>query len=100
MISLTKSYTRVVVLSAVIATGAANVVDLSQPFIEDEAAMTTSPGAAKNYEVASSDPLIRLAAAVVIEDGKVVTKYNRDNVDMNSPNQVWSTTKSWTSSFN
>ena len=93
--SLSKSYTRVVVLSAVIATGAANVVDLSQPFIEDEAAMTTSPGAAKIIEVASSDPLIR--AAVVLEDGKVVAKYYRDDVDENSPNQVWSTTKSWTS---
>jgi len=86
----------VVVLLAVIATGTANnnVVDLSQPFIEDEAAMTTSPGAAKIVEVASADPLIR--AAVVLEDGKVVTKYYRDDVDGTLPNQVWSTTKSWT----
>ena len=72
-----------------------SIVDLSKDFIEDTAAMTTSPGAAKIVEIASSDPLMR--AAVVLENGKVVAKYHRDDVDENTPNQVWSTTKSWMS---
>ena len=72
-----------------------SIVDLSKDFVEDTAAMTTSPGAAKIVEIASSDPLMR--AAVVLENGKVVAKYHRDDVDENTPNQVWSTTKSWMS---
>ena len=72
-----------------------SIVDLSKDFVEDTAAMATSPGAAKIVEIASSDPLMR--AAVVLENGKVVAKYHRDDVDENTPNQVWSTTKSWMS---
>jgi len=46
-------------------------------------------------ETASSDENIR--TALVLEHGKVVASYVRDDVDPNEPFQCWSTTKSWIS---
>ena len=71
------------------------IVDLSQDLPEDASAMASSPGAAAIDDFVSSDPLIR--AAIVLENGKVVANYHRDDVNANAPFQVWSTTKSWTS---
>lgn len=71
------------------------VVDLSLDLAEDTAAQASSPGAQVILDFASADPLMR--SAVVLEDGKVVSKYYRDDIDPTTPHQVWSTTKSWTS---
>ncbi|KAL9179786.1 hypothetical protein ACHAXT_007756 [Thalassiosira profunda] len=72
-----------------------SVVDLSRDLVDDTS--RTSTGALEFARIASSDPLLR--AAVVLENGKVVAKYYRGDpqVDPDTPNQVWSTTKSWTS---
>lgn len=71
------------------------IVDLSQDFVEDKDASTTSPGATKIYNMASADPF--MIAAVVLQEGKIVAKYYRDDVDKDKPNHLWSTTKSWIS---
>lgn len=71
------------------------IIDLSKDLPEDAVAMDSSPGAAALYGVASSDPLIR--AAVVLERGKVVAKYLREDVDETSPMPTHSVTKSWMS---
>jgi len=72
------------------------IIDLSQDFPQDTAAMTSSPGAAAIQQAASKDPLIR--AAIVLEHGDIVASYHRDDVDPNETTfQVFSTTKSWTS---
>jgi len=72
-----------------------NIVDLSQDLVEDADAMATSLGAVAVMTAASSDLLIR--TTLVLENGKIVAKYIRDDVEENEPNHVWSTTKSWTS---
>ena len=69
--------------------------DLSQELVHDTDAITTSPGSAAVNETAAKDPFIR--SAIVLEKGKVVAKYIRDDVDENEPHHVWSVTKSWTS---
>jgi len=77
------------------ADGTVTIADLSQDFPEDAAAMASSPGSMAIHDIASNDPLIR--AAVVLEKGIVVAKYIREDVDAETPFQVWSTTKSWIS---
>lgn len=74
---------------------AATIVDLSRDLTEDTAAMTKSPGALAIYKIASNDPSIR--TTIVLERGKVVAKYIRDDVDSDDPFHVWSVTKSWMS---
>lgn len=74
-----------------------DTADLTQELAEDVDAITSSPGATFVQELASNDPFLR--AAIVLENGKVVAKYTREDpqVDPSEPHQVWSTTKSWTS---
>ena len=72
------------------------VIDLSQDFPRDEAAIASSPGALAIEEMASQDPLVR--AFMVVENGTIVTNYHRDDVDPDDTTfQVFSTTKSWIS---
>ncbi|KAL7538631.1 hypothetical protein ACHAXR_009767 [Thalassiosira sp. AJA248-18] len=74
---------------------ATTIVDLSQDLPEDAAAIASSPGAAAINDIASSDPLIR--SAIVLENGTVVAKYYREDVDPNTPFNICSATKSWVS---
>ena len=73
----------------------AAVVDLSKELEVDESAVSSSPGSMAINDYASSNPLIR--TMMVLQDGKVVAKYVREDVDENVPNDTNSVTKSWTS---
>ena len=82
--------------SSTLSNNTPSIIDLSQDFPQDKAAMTFSPGAAAIQQAASQDPLIR--AAIVLEHGDIVASYHRDDVDPNETTyQVFSATKSWTS---
>jgi CubicO group peptidase (beta-lactamase class C family) len=54
-----------------------------------------NPGAAAITATATAFSEIR--TALVLEHGKIVAEYARDDVDPNDFYQVWSTTKSWMS---
>lgn len=73
----------------------ATVVDLSKELEVDGTAVSSSPGSMEVNNYASSNPLIR--TMMVLEDGKVVAKYVREDVDENVPYIVNSVTKSWIS---
>jgi CubicO group peptidase (beta-lactamase class C family) len=82
--------------SSTLSNNTPSIIDLSQDFPQDKAAMAFSPGAAAIQQAASQDPLIR--AAIVLEHGDIVASFHRDDVDPNETTyQVFSATKSWTS---
>ena len=74
---------------------AASIVDLSKDLEVDDAAVKSSPGSQAIMEYGKNSTLVR--TVMVLEDGKVVAKYIRDDVDENKPHDVRSVTKSWTS---
>jgi len=74
---------------------ASSIIDLSKDFEVDDAAVKSSPGSQAIMELCKNLPGIR--TFMVLEDGKVVAKYIRDDVDENKPFNVQSVTKSWTS---
>lgn len=86
--------TTTVLLSLLLSSVAAadNVVDLSADF---ETASLVSPGAAAIEATAAAFPKIRIS--LILEDGKIVSEYARDDVDPSDPYHVFSTTKSWIS---
>ncbi|EJK72257.1 hypothetical protein THAOC_06222 [Thalassiosira oceanica] len=63
------------------AASAAAVVDLSKELEVDEVAVSSSPGAMSVNDYAASDAALR--AVMVLEDGKVVANYARDDVGVN-----------------
>uniref|UniRef100_A0A7R9ZCG7 Beta-lactamase-related domain-containing protein n=1 Tax=Pseudictyota dubia TaxID=2749911 RepID=A0A7R9ZCG7_9STRA len=69
-------------------------IDLSKE-LEEAASLNASPGAKKVNDWAASDPFVR--TMTVLEHGKIVSSYVRDDVDPEVPWQAWSTTKSWVS---
>lgn len=71
-----------------------DAVDLSIDLETDFTALN-SPGAAAITATAFAFPQIR--TTLVVEHGKIVAEYVRDDVDPTIPFQVWSTTKSWIS---
>ncbi|EJK48248.1 hypothetical protein THAOC_32971, partial [Thalassiosira oceanica] len=76
------------------AASAAAVVDLSKELEVDEVAVSSSPGAMSVNDYAASDAALR--AVMVLEDGKVVANYARDDVGDNEVYPAQSVTKSWT----
>ena len=74
---------------------AASIVDLSKDLEVDDAAVKSSPGSQAIMEYGKNSTRVR--TVMVLEDGKVVAKYIRDDVDENKPHDVRSVTKSWTS---
>lgn len=76
------------------AASAAAVVDLSKELEVDEVAVSSSPGAMSVNDYAASDAALR--AVMVLEDGKVVANYARDDVGDNEVSPAQSVTKSWT----
>ena len=70
-------------------TTAATTIDLSHEF----ARSSGSSGDAFIQSIASSEPRIR--SALVLERGKIVSEYYRDDIDPTENYQVWSATKSW-----
>jgi CubicO group peptidase (beta-lactamase class C family) len=71
---------------------ASTTVDLSTDL---EVANTNNPGAGLLSEVLESFPEIR--TGLVLEHGRIVAEYVRDDVDPNKPWDAWSVTKSWMS---
>jgi CubicO group peptidase (beta-lactamase class C family) len=69
-----------------------DVIDLS---VDLETGNLVNPGAAAITATATAFSEIR--TALVLEHGKIVAEYARDDVDPNDFYQVWSTTKSWMS---
>ncbi len=69
-----------------------DVIDLSADL---ETGNLVNPGAAAITATANAFPEIR--TALVLEHGKIVAEYARDDVDPSDLFQVWSTTKSWMS---
>ena len=69
-----------------------NMVDLSNDFEIDEAAVRSSPGsrAVKEFAV-EEDPTIY--SVLVLEGGKVVASYLRDGTESTDIFQIWSATK-------
>lgn len=67
------------------------IVDLSKPLEYDDDAISSSPGSLAINDMASSDSQLR--AVMVLEGGKVVSSYTRDDVDPNEPFDVHSVTK-------
>lgn len=86
-------HSKLILLS--LASSLARIVDLSQPFKKDEAAASSSPGALAVVKAASADRFLR--SALVLEHGKIVAEYYRDDVNASMPYQAWSVTKSFTS---
>jgi CubicO group peptidase (beta-lactamase class C family) len=68
------------------------VIDLSKDL---EIASLNNPGAQAINATAALSPEIR--TCVVLEKGKIVASYARDDVDPDEPFQEWSITKSWMS---
>ena len=83
----------ILILASVIS-GEQVLVDLSQD-LQTSASLNESPGAAAVNEVSAADPLIR--ASLVMEHGKIVSEYIREDVNPEEPFPVWSTTKSFIS---
>jgi CubicO group peptidase (beta-lactamase class C family) len=69
-----------------------DVIDLSADL---ETGNLVNPGAAAITATASA--LSEIRTALVLEHGKIVAEYTRDDLDPNDLYQVWSTTKSWMS---
>lgn len=69
------------------------IVDLSRPEFEPSPCLNDSQGADELLAMAQADASIR--SFMVLEHGRVVVEYSRDDVDPSVANQVWSTTKSW-----
>jgi len=76
--------------AAALATSKA-IIDLSKDLEFDDDAIRSSPGSLAINHLASSDSNIR--AAMVLEGGKVVSSYRRDDVDPNEPFHIQSVTK-------
>ena len=76
--------------AAALATSKA-IIDLSKDLEFDDDAIRSSPGSLAIKYLASSDSNVR--AAMVLEGGKVVSSYIRDDVDPNEPFHVHSLTK-------
>merc|ERR1719271_941367 len=70
------------------------VVDLSLP-LEYAGGHNESPGAIQFKDSLSTTPAVR--SAIVLEDGKIVASYFRDDVEPEDTGPVFSTTKSWIS---
>jgi len=85
----------VALANAVVSKDVPRIIDLSQDIPQDDAAMSSSPGALAIQQAALQDPFTR--SAIVIEDGDIVASYYRDDVDPNEDFPVHSVTKSWTS---
>ena len=75
-------------------TAAATIIDLSKDLPEDTAAMEFSEGAKAMEQAAIAEPAIR--AAVVMENGKIVSSYYREDVNPSDSSPIFSATKSWT----
>ena len=73
----------------------ATIVDLSQDIPRDEAAISSSPGSKALQEAAKQVPT--LLNFMVIENGSIVSAYNRDDIDPTEVQYVASVTKSWMS---
>lgn len=71
------------------------IIDLSKDLPEDTAAMKFSEGAKAIEQAAIAEPRIR--AAIVVENGKIVSSYYRKDVTPNDVSPIFSGTKSWTS---
>jgi CubicO group peptidase (beta-lactamase class C family) len=69
-----------------------DVIDLSADL---ETGNLVNPGSAAITATASA--LSEIRTALVLEHGKIVAEYTRDDLDPNDLYQVWSTTKSWMS---
>ncbi|KAL3906445.1 MAG: hypothetical protein SGARI_004006 [Bacillariaceae sp.] len=84
------------ILAATIFSGAAatNVVDLSVD-LETSAQVDSNSGAQVLNQVLSERPHVR--AGLVLEDGRIVAEYVREDVNVSMPWYVWSITKSWMS---
>ena len=96
LIYISCSWIYALVLTSLLqASSDASIVDLSKDFEVDDAAVKSSPGSQAIMEYGKNKTLIR--TIMVLDDGKVVAKYIRDDVDENKPHDVMSVTKSWTS---
>ena len=73
---------------------AATIIDLSKDLPEDKAAMEFSEGAKAMEQAAIAEPRIR--AAIVMENGKIVSSYYRQDVTPSDVSPIFSGTKSWT----
>jgi CubicO group peptidase (beta-lactamase class C family) len=74
---------------------AATIIDLSKDLPEDTAAMEFSEGAKAMEQAAIAEPRIR--AAIVMENGRIVSSYYRKDVTPSDVSPIFSGTKSWTS---
>ena len=70
------------------------IIDLSKDLPEDKAAMEFSEGAKAMEQAAIAEPRIR--AAIVMENGKIVSSYYRKDVTPSDVSPIFSGTKSWT----
>ncbi len=70
------------------------IIDLSKDLPEDKAAMEFSEGAKAMEQAAIAEPRIR--AAIVVENGKIVSSYYRKDVTPSDVSPIFSATKSWT----
>jgi CubicO group peptidase (beta-lactamase class C family) len=87
----------VMVITILVATccipSTATIIDLSKDLPEDTAAMKFSEGAKAMEQAATAEPNIR--AAIVMEKGKIVSSYYREDVNPSDSSPVFSATKSW-----
>ncbi len=81
------------VIAWCISSAAATIIDLSKDLPEDTAAMKFSEGAKAMEQAAIAEPAIR--AAIVMENGKIVSSYYREDVSPSDSSPIFSAAKSW-----